>query len=233
MKKVPISGYDAGLKKVNLYGTEFPLSDLDVTEQTILDDQYTKLIGANTSVERELFEDRRGTIINGVRAVKYTLNEVAFRGLNPSDAELGFGFIRPTHVKVAGTQLTVWGTSVTVSWADWLGSASSGVGFALSADSGIVIVGFKSLTSPQPFISEINMKIGRTQLVPFDVRSIQIGDNKNNVAFYPIPTVYAMPRDELLIRIRGDLAGTDYLIPLGFTVAKGKFLKSETATFIT
>ena len=230
---MPISGYDAGRKDVTLYGTKYVLSTLDDVEQEIFDDQYTKLIGANTSVERELFEDRRGTIINAIRAVKYNLNEVAFRGLNPSDTELGFGFIRPTHVKVTtNTQLLVWGTAVTTSWADWL-STSSLTGFALSADSGMVIIGFKSLTSPQPFISEINIKIGRIQLVPFDVRSIQIGDNKNNVAFCPIPTVYALPRDELLIRIRGDVAGTDYIIPLGFTIAKGKFLTATPAVFIT
>lgn len=221
------------MAKVNLYGIEYPLADLDEVEQTIFDTQYATLIGTDTSVEREIFEDRKGTILNAVKAVKYSLEKPAFRGLNPSDSELGFGFIRPTHVKVAGTQLTAWGTSVTTSWADWLGSASSAVGFALSANSGMVIVGFKSLTTPQPFLSEINVKIGRIQLVPFDLRSYQLGDNKNNVAFYPIPTVYAMPRDELLIRIRGDVAGTDYIIPVGFTIARGAFLKSETATFIT
>jgi len=228
-----IEGYDETLKEVVLYGTKFPLADLDDTEQAIFDQQFTSLIGSNSSVERELFEDRRSTIINGIRAIKYDQEKPAFRGLNPADSELGFGFIRPTHAKVAGSQLTVWGTSVTTSWADWLGSASSGVGYAISANAGMILVGFKSLTSPQPFLSEVNMKIGRTQLVPICVRSLQIGDNKNNVAFVAIPTIYALKREELLIRIRGDVAGTDYIVPLGFTVGLGRFLKAETATFIT
>jgi len=220
-------------KEVVLYGTRFPLADLDDTEEEIFNTQFTTLINTNTSVEREIFEDRKGTIINGIRAVKYDQEKPAFRGLNPSDAELGFGFIRPTHVKVAGSQLTIWGTSVTTSWADWLGSASSGVGYAISANAGLILIGFKSLTSPQPFLSEVNIKIGRTQLVPICVRSLQIGDNKNNVAVYPAPTIYALKREEFLVRIRGDVAGTDYIVPLGFTVGLGRFLKSETASFVT
>lgn len=230
---MPINGYDETLKEVVLYGTKFSLADLSDEEQEIFDTQFSTLIGTDTSVEREIFEDRRPTILNGIRAIKYALEKPAFKGLNPADSELGFGFIRPTHVKVSGTQLTVWGTSVTTSWADWLGSASSAVGFAISANVGIILIGMKSMTSPQPFLSEVNVKIGRTQLVPVCVRSLQLGDNKNNAALLPLPTVYGLPREEFLIRIRGDIAGTDYIIPLGFTVGLGRFLKSETATFVT
>jgi len=230
---MPIAGYDPNRKEVMLYQTRYKLADLDETEQEIFDTQFATLINSNSAVERELYEDRRQTIINGIRAIKHDQENPAFRGLNPADSELGFGFIRPTHVKVSGSQLTVWGTSVTTSWADWLGSASSGVGYAISANAGLIHVGFKSLTSPQPFLSEVNIKIGRTQLVPICVRSLQIGDNKNQVAVYPTPTVYALKREEFLVRIRGDVAGTDYIIPMGFTVGLGRFLKSETATFVT
>lgn len=228
-----IDGYDPNLKKVNLYGTDFKLAELDDNEQEVFDSQYKTLIGTTDSVERLILEERRATVINGIRAIKYDLDDPAFAGLNPSDSELGFGFIRPTHVKVTGTQLTAWGTSVTTSWAQWLGSATAGTGYAISADAGMVLLYLKSLTSPQPFLSAINLKIGRTQLVPIDVRSLQIGDNVNGVAIYPIPTIYAIARQELLIRIIADVAGTDYIVPGGFTVALGKFLKSETATFIT
>lgn len=230
---MPIEGYDTNLKTVNLYGTDYSLADLDDTEQAIFDAQFGTLLNVDSSVERQLLEDRRSTIINGIRAIKYDQENPTFKGLNPSDSELGFGMIRPTHVKVSGTQLTVWGTSVTTSWADWLGSASSGVGYAISANTGLILLGLKSLTSPQPFLSEVNIKVGRTQLIPIDVRSLQVGDNVNNVAIIPLPTVYAKKREEFLIRIRGDVAGTDYIIPLGFTVGLGAFLKAETATFVS
>lgn len=228
-----IRGYRTDLSEIMLYGTRYKLADLDATEQDIFDSQFTTLINTNSSVERELFEDRRETILNGIRAIKYDQENPAFRGLNPQDAELGFGFIRPTHVKVTtNTQLLVWGTSVTTSWADWL-STSASTGYAISANAGMILLGFKSLTSPQPFLSEVNIKIDRVQLVPLCVRSLQMGDNKNNVAVYPLPTVYALKRQALLVRIRGDVAGTDYIVPLGFTVGLGRFLKDETAVFVT
>ena len=100
-----IEGYDESVKTVNLYGTDYALADLDDTEQTIFDAQFGTLINVDSSVERELYQDRRSTIINGIRAIKHDQENIAFRGLNPSDTELGFGFIRPTHVKVSGLSL--------------------------------------------------------------------------------------------------------------------------------
>jgi hypothetical protein len=229
-----IVGYDATLQSVTLYGLNYPLSALDDTEQAIFDTQFETLIGCNSSVERELLEDRRAIIINGIRAIKFSLQNLAFRGINAGDQELGFGFIRPTHIKVSGSQLTKWGTSVTTSFADWWSSGTSGVGYAMSANAGMIILGLKSLTVPQPYISEIQITVDRATLITLDVRSIGLFDNKNQVPIVPLPTVYALPRQTLYSQIVGDVAGTDYIMPIGFTIANGRFLKTAgAATFIT
>ena len=216
---------------INLYGQKYTLASLDAEEQVILEDNFNKLLGTTDSQVRRIFEERADTIVAGIMAIKEKLNRRKFRGMNPGDAEIGIGFIRPEFVKATDSCKSDWSVSLTAegTWVDWL-DKSSNVAFPLSEDHGLIITHLVSQVTPEPLVRVVHFQIGRIDLIPEDVSDILLGDNLNGVAVFPVPTKIVLPEDEFLARING-AAGTGYVKLGGLVVGLGRFIKAETPSW--
>lgn len=214
-------------KEINLYGQTNTLASLDTEELAFLEDNFNKLLATTDSQVRKIFEERADTLVAGIMAIKEKLQRRKFRGMNPSDAEIGIGFIRPGHTKSADVINTSWNVALTAmgTWDRWLDSAATS-GYALPEDFGLIITHFTSLVTPIPFIRTAHFIIGRVDLIPEDVSDIVLGDNENGVAVFPIPTKIVLPEDELRVRLEGE-TGTEILKLGGLVVGLGRFLKTE------
>jgi len=219
---------------IRLYSTDYEMSDLDAEEQNIFENQFEALLNADGSVERQVLRDRKSVCNSFVRAAKYALDNKKFKGFNPADMELGFGLIRPGHTKVANVVRANWFTAVPVAgpaaWVQHIGGPGAAVGFQLSEDHALCITHLTSLDTPNPLVVETRFANGREILIPYDMRSIALGDNDTQVAVYPIPTVWAMPESILLQRIEGDRVGNTNLKLGGITVGTGRFMSQEDYT---
>lgn len=219
-------------KSISLYGQDFTLSQLDTEEQQILEDNFNKLLATSDSEVRMILEERSETIVAGIMAIKAKLDDRKFRGLNPGDMEIGFGFIRPEFVKDTNTIVNDW--NITLSgmgtWDTWLSGAGDSGGFQLDEDYGLIITHLVSQVTPEPFVRAAHFKIGRVDLIPEEVSDIILGDNGNQVAVYPVPTKIVLPEDELMLILTGH-AGTEYLKLGGLVVGLGRLLKSETPSW--
>ena len=217
-----------GKKEINLYGQTNTLASLDTEELAFLEDNFNKLLATTDSQVRRIFEERADTIVAGIMAIKEKLERRKFRGMNPSDAEIGMGFIRPGYTKTANVINTSWLVALTAmgTWDTWLSGAAGAGGYSLPEDFGLIITHFTSLVTPIPFIRTAHFIIGRVDLIPEDVTDIVLGDNENGVAIYPIPTKIVLPEDELRVRLEGE-TGTEILKLGGLVVGLGRFLKTE------
>lgn len=219
-------------KDIVLYGQSVQMSPLDREEQEVFEAQFDKLMGMNDSVERELLQDRKDVVLAGIKAIKYKMNGPRFTGWNPADNELGWSAIRPPHVRVNNLIITNWAQVFAVAgvWQRWLDGGAATTPYTAPYACGQIIVGMMSvpyLTSVQPLISAARWEIDRQVLVPFDLRPIALGDNARQVPIYPHPTVLILPRSSVICRTVAEIAGTDYVRPVGLSVGLGKFLKLE------
>jgi hypothetical protein len=218
-----------GKKEITLYGQKYNLAGLDVDEQTILEDNYNKLLGTVDSQVRRILEERSDTIVAGIMAIKEKLDNRKFRGMNPGDMEIGMGLIRPEFVKDTGTIINDW--NVTLSgmgtWDTWLSATGDTSGFVMSEDHGLIITHLVSQVTTEPLIRAVHFQIGRTDLIPEDISDIILGDNTNQVSIFPVPTKIVLPEDELRLNVTGH-AGTEYLKLGGLVVGLGRLLKDET-----
>jgi len=227
---VRVTGLSALAKKdINLYGQKYTLASLDAEEQAVLEDNFNKLLGTVDSQVRRILEERVDTIVAGIMAIKEKLNSRKFRGFNPADMEIGFGFIRPEFVKDTNTIIHDWNVTLTGmnTWDTWLSNAGDDGGFVMSEDHGLIITHLVSQVTPTPYIRAVHFEIGRINLIPEDVSDIILGDNTNQVAVFPVPTKIVLPEDELRLNVTGH-AGTEYLKLGGLVVGLGRLLKAET-----
>lgn len=221
-----------GKKDITMYGSKLTLASLDSDEQEILEDNFNKLLSTTDSQVRRIFEERVDTIVAGVMAIKEKLNRRKFRGMNPGDAEIGFGFIRPEFVKDTGAIINDWNVTLTgmATWDTWLSATGDAAGEPLSEDHGLIITHLVSQVTPEPFIRAVHFQIGRVNLIPEDISDIILGDNENGVAVFPVPTKIVLPEDELRLDLTGH-AGTEYLKLGGLVVGLGRLLKAETPSW--
>jgi len=225
-------------KEISLYGQKFSLAPLDAEERIILEDNYNNLLSTTDSQVRKIFEERADTIVAGIMAIKEKLNRRKFRGMNPGDAEIGFGFIRPGYTKSGGNtglfNRADWSVTFNVvgTWVAYLDGGSLTTPFPLTEDHGLIITHLVSQVSPNPFVRAVHFEIGRINLIPEDVSDIMIADNTNQVAVFPIPTKVVLPEDELLIRVTGEVE-TEELKLGGLVVGLGRLLKAEEPSWAT
>jgi len=203
---------------VKLYGESLALGDpLDRLELAIFKEQFIQLLAAPGSEERKLMLNRVEQYILGLRAVKGKVGNVKFRGVNPSQTEIGFGLIRPvfTISQIASPRIT-WIQNYTVAYANMFCNAAGTAGYGIGASFGLCITHLKSFNTPLPVLSEIQVTIGRSVLLPIDVRNIRMADTENQVAIVPIPTLIATPQNTLWITGRSDtVAATQDEVALG------------------
>ena len=213
--------------QIDMYGQTFTMASLDSQEQGFLEDNFNKLLSTTDSQVRRIFEERADTIVAGIMAIKEKLERRKFRGMNPSDAEIGIGFIRPGYTKSNNVINTTWGIALTGmgTWDRWLDSAAT-AGYGLSEDFGLIVTHFVSEVTPTPFVRTAHFIIGRQDLIPEDVSDIVLGDNENGVAVFPIPTKVVLPEDELRVRLEGQ-TGAEVLRLGGLVVGLGRFIKTE------
>ena len=216
-----------GKKEIDMYGQTLTMASLDPEEQAILEDNFNKLMSTTDSQVRRIFEERADTIVAGIMAIKEKLQRRKFRGMNPSDAEIGMGFIRPGYTKSNNVINPNWTIALTAmgTWDRWLDSAAT-AGYALAEDFGLIITHFVSEVTPTPFVRTAHFIIGRQDLIPEDVSDIMLGDNENGVAVFPIPTKIVLPEDELRVRLEGQ-TGNEILRLGGLVVGLGRFIKTE------
>jgi hypothetical protein len=218
------------MTEFRLYGETYKLAPLDEEELGIFKAQFITLLAAPGSSERKVMVDRVSTYILGIRAIKQALNSPKFRGLNPSDTELGFGLIRPQFTRANAAYRTTWSQALSTTWADWL-FETAGNPFSVGKDFGLIITHLKSLTTPEPYMAEARFEVGRSVLIPVDTRNLRMADTENNVAVAAIPTVLALPKTSLYARARADATGTDEVPLGGLVVGLGRVLKEETPTW--
>jgi hypothetical protein len=222
-------------EKFKLYDRDYELADLDSDEMSYFNQQLETLFGTDDSVERQIIMDRKDWILAAVRAVKAAIPQhPTFKGVNAGDTELGFSPIRPVHTKRGdgvGATRDTWDHAVSAeTWADWLCSSTGNVGYLLDKRMGQIILYLKSYLSPTPLASEVQFSIGRTKFLPYDFRSMRLGDNKHGMAIYPLPTMFVMPStDQLFADLFADVAGTENLALGGLSIGLGAFLKETTS----
>lgn len=217
--------------QIELYGATFDLSPLNQAELDIFNAQFPTLLAAPSSVTRAIQLQRVEVYICAIRAIKKALNAPTFRGLNPEDTELGMQPIRPQFTKLANVYRTNWQQALVANtWTNFL-SAAATTGYAVGEDFGMVLTHLTSLVTPSPFISELQMKLGRADLIPIEVRDIVVGDNVNQVAVYPIPTAILTPKETFYMQVKGDTAGTEELRLGGLVVGLGRVLKETAPTW--
>jgi len=234
-----------GESEIELFGSSYELADMGEDEINYFDVGFDIFLGTTDSVLRKIYNERKSVLFQGVRAVKKDLDNPKFRGLNPNDTELGMSQIRPGHVKgwnrlgalrAAGNvlqDLIGWGMYYPLprTWYDWLWGAAANTGFTLSEDHGILVAGLSSFRVPAPVTSEIEFTIGRTALVPYAFRDIELGDNENQTFHIPVPTMFVLSETEFLARVmagnRAMARSVDELRIFGLTVGLGRFLKQE------
>ena len=219
-------------KEITLYGSKFTMASLDAEEQAVLEDNFNKLLATTDSQVRRIFEERADTIIAGIMAIKEKLNRRKFRGMNPADMEIGFGFIRPEFVKDTNVIANDWNIALTGmgTWDVWLSTTGDASGFVLDEDFGLIITHLVSQVTPEPYVRGVHFQIGRIDLIPEEVGDILLGDNENGVAVFPVPTKIVLPEDELMLSVTGH-AGTEYLKLGGLVVGLGRLLKAETPSW--
>ena len=215
-----------------LYDRTYNLAALDTTEMTYFNNAFSTILGTHDSVERQILMDRQSMVLTAVQAVKaavYPANP-NFRGLEPGDMELGMAEIRPVHTKIGnGSPQPIWDFTISpATWTDWLVATGGGVGYTLDKRFGQLILYAKSFDTPVPLASELWFKIGRTQLMPMDIRNIQLLDNVNNTPVFPLPSMLVLPSvDQLYAQMWSDYGGVSRLGIGGLTIGLGAFLKSQ------
>ena len=220
-----------------LYGEDHHCATLDQDEIEFFNAQFNELLGTSDSVLRKILEARVSLVLNGVRAIKYKLNGAFFRGFNPSDSELGWGFIRPEFVKgdndggAWDAELTDWNQTLTGmgTWDAWLGATAT-TPFLLSEEHGLILTHLTSQVSPAPFVRGVRFWVGREQLIPYEVSDILLGDNEHGIPHFPIPSMIVLPEGQLRASMTG-VAGTEYLKLGGFVVGLGRRLKEATPSW--
>ena len=196
--------------EVKLHGESFSLGDpMDDLELAIFKEQFVQLLAAPGSEERRLMLNRVEQYILALRAIKTKLNGPKFRGLNPSPTEMGFGLIRPVHTITTGfgaTGKTTWAQLFTTAYANWICNNGGTAGYQIGNAFGLCITHLKSFTTPTPVLAEVQVTLGRTVLLPIDVRNLRIADTVNQVSIFPFPTLIAIPQNTLWILGRSDTA---------------------------
>ncbi len=217
---------------IRLYQTDYTLGPLDPDELDIFNMQTPTLLAPPTSIERMIQLQRLDAVMYGLRAIKQKLNNPKFRGLNPSNTELGYQPIRPQFTQIAGVYRTNWIQAglVANTWTNYL-SAAAGTGYVIGRDFGIVVTHIKSHQAPAPIVSELQMTEGRTALLPITVRAIRQMDNENGMAIYPIPTIIGLPTSTLFMQIKADAAGGEELELGGYVVGLGRVLAELAPTW--
>lgn len=214
---------------MSLYDQTYNLAPMNAEELAIFQDNFNKLLSTQDSVIREILEERANTILMGIMAIKESLERRQFRGMNPGDAEIGMGMIRPEFVKDTNVIINDWNVVLTGmgTWDTWLSNAGDTGGFLMSEDHGLIITHVISEVTPTPFVRALHFEIGRTNLIPEDVTDIILGDNKTQVPVFPVPTKIILPEDEFRLNVTG-VAGTEYLKLGGLVIGLGRLLKAET-----
>jgi len=217
-------------EQVTLYKETMTLGPLDAEELELFKAQFGALLAAPSSDERKLMLDRLPIYVIALRAIKHELKNIKFRGINPEDTELGFGFIRPMFTRSAAAYRTNWLFAFAVggTWYDWFWEGA-GAAFTLGNSFGLAITHLKSMETPTPFMSECRFEVGRTGiLIPFDVRMLKVGDTENMTSIVPIPSMIIKPESTLHARAVADIAGTDEVALGGLVIGLGRVLRHET-----
>ena len=217
---------------ITLFDTQYTLAPMNDNELSIFNAQFPTLFGVPDSEERLIMSARVNIFMYGLRAIKYKLDNPAFKGLNPADNELGFGSIRPqfTCTALAGYKTNWNQVLVANTWTDYFFTGAD-TGYQIGRDFGLIVTHLASYVSPTPFVSEVHNVIGRTDIIPTDVRPIKLADNNNGIAYYPLPSMFMMPRDTWWLEIMADNAGTEILQPGGLVVGFGRVLKETAPTW--
>jgi hypothetical protein len=223
---------------INLYGEDYALASLDNAELELWKAQFAELMSMIGSDERKIMLNRVAQYILGLRAVKMALGSVRFQGVNAGDTTIGMSLIRPQFMQanaVAGFGVGFcranWNQVLTAAWADWIFNGT-GVPMSAGKDFGFVITHLKSLCQPNPFVAEVEFLVGRTQLLPNDVRNIRMFDSENNIAIQPLNTMIVIPKGSFYARARSDANGTDIMPLGGLLYGLGRVLKEEVPTWI-
>ncbi len=222
---------------VNLYGEDYALATLDDAELNLWKAQFAELMSMIGSDERKIMLNRVDQYIIALRAIKQALGNVRFQGVNAGDTTIGMSLIRPQFTQanaVAGTGVgfcrVTWAQVLTAAWADWI---FNGVGQPMTAgkDFGFVVTHIKSLTQPNPFVSEVEFTVGRSPLLPNDCRNIRMFDSENNIPIQPLNTMIVIPKASFYARARSDANGTDQIVLGGLLYGLGRALKEEVPTW--
>jgi len=226
------------MPQATLYKETLTLGPLDPDELEIFKAQFGALLAAPSSDERKLMLDRLSAYVIALRCIKHELNDIKFRGFNPEDTELGFGFIRPqfTVAGAAGPPYVYkrnWQIAFAAigTWYDWFWNGAT-LPYSIGKDFGMVVTHLKSMVTPAPFMSECRFEVGRTGiLIPFDVRMLRVGDTENGTSIVPIPTMILKPKASLYAQALADVADTDEVALGGLVFGLGRVLKETTPTW--
>ena len=227
-------------KEVNLYGEKYVLADLNATELALFIAQFGELMSMIGSDERKIMLNRTDQYLIALRAIKQALGGVAFDGINAGDTAIGMSLIRPQFMQsnaiagfgVGNCRLN-WTLNLAAAntWQDWI---FNGAGTAMTAGQtfGFVVTHLKDL-SLIPAVTEVRFNVGRSVLMPNDVRALLAADTENNVALIPLQTMMVIPKASFYARARGDLVfGNDNIGFGGLLFGLGRNLKEEIPTWL-
>lgn len=227
--------------EVNLYGEKYVLAPLNGVELALFIAQFGELMSMIGSDERKIMLNRTDQYLIGLRAIKQALGGVAFDGVNAGDTAIGMSLIRPQFMQsnaapgwgVGNCRLN-WNLVLAVAniWQDWI---FNGALQPMTAGQtfGFVISHLKCFTTPGPLTTEVRFNVGRSVLMPNDVRALLAADTENDVSIIPLQTMMVIPKASFYARARADaVIGTDNIAFGGLLFGLGRNLKEEVPTWL-
>lgn len=205
------------VQNVEILGKTYTGAVVPPEVTTKLTEQLNAYIGLQDSEIKQVFTSRFDALEKFLSVILNKLDNPAFGGIYPDTNQLGFSLIRPSHVG-----RTDWDVSWTsAGWIDYIGTSSAP--YQMSDEAGVVAIGIVSY-APQPIVDALKVTIGDTSYVPYVVKPIQLKDNKNNIAVYPIPTLAVTPKNTVYVQLHSDKVGDDEVALVGLTYGLGSYL---------
>ena len=201
---------------------------MTIEEQAIFSQQFDFLFGAPTSVIGQINQSVK-EFVQGTIEYVMSKESATFGGMYAQSGQIGFGPLRPEHMKWSATAATnYWQRTVTAAWGNLQGSSTAKI--TQSEYLYPLIWGAQYFGYTRPLVEEIKFVIAEREYVPVRLNGLLVPDNVNSVPVQQIPLMLIESKQDYYIRCFARTAGESYLGFLGCGIGKADTMISESPT---